>query len=109
MIDDQADENSGSDIEANDDLVNQKVKRPIRLRGEQEHSDRQRANFDAIGGMRNPRLSNKRVPGHDTIWGSCIQGYIRSGVHVSRDQRAGIQGSGRHDEEAQGSDASPCA
>ena len=50
-----------------DDLVRQRVKRPVRLRGEDAESRRTRENREALGGMRNPRVSNMRVTGHNAI------------------------------------------
>ena len=52
---------------ADDDLMNQRVKRPIRLKGDDADTARRKENQAAIGGMRNPRLSLKRVPNHKVV------------------------------------------
>ena len=55
------------DDDAEDDLVNQRVKRPIRLKGEDADTARRREHVAALGGMRNPRLSVQRVPKHRAV------------------------------------------
>ena len=52
---------------ADDDLMNQRVKRPIRLKGDDADTARRKENQAAIGGMRNPRLSVSRVPDHKVV------------------------------------------
>ena len=46
------------------DLVKQVVKRPIRLRNEEELTQRTRDNLEALGGMINPKKAVQRLPKH---------------------------------------------
>ena len=47
--------------DADDDILRQGVKRPVRLKGEDIETTRRKGNKAAIGGMRNPRLAVKRL------------------------------------------------
>ena len=56
-----------ADLDPDDALVRQHVKRPDRLRGEDAEARRARENREALGGMRSPRVSNLRASGHRAV------------------------------------------
>ena len=61
------DHEAGGEVEVNEDMVRQQVHQPLQLQGKDIRAQRRIENEKAIGGMRNPRLSLLRVPGHRKV------------------------------------------
>ena len=59
--------------EQENDMIRPRARRPHRLAGDAAHTEREQDNRDALSGMRNPRLSLKRVPGHLAIGAKVTQ------------------------------------
>ena len=53
--------------EDEDDLIKQRLKRPIRLRNEDAHTVRTQENRAALSAMRNPRHALHRLPKHQSV------------------------------------------
>ena len=56
-------------------MIRQQVKQPYQLQGKSGVTDRRRENHVAIGGMKNPRVSLHKVPGHRKV-GADVAGII---------------------------------
>ena len=91
------------DGNADDDLINQRVKQPVRLKGDDVETARRKENQAAIGGMRNPRLSTNRGGRHKTLGKMAFDIISHIVWHDAAIEQLVFQALGGHDKAAQGS------